>query len=155
MPLLENWNGTIGPCAVNRSIDWLDWRYSAAAENDYRWVVASTDGELKAIGIWGRRTNTWGRAADNRAHLVELLGEDPAALRAVLATIIGDAQNKNAILLETLCNIKPICRVLRKAGFYRHRRAPFIVKKLGTTPLDVEVLEHGNWRIFGGDVDTF
>ena len=155
LPLLESWNKTVGPCAVNRSIEWLDWRYSAAAKNDYRWVVASTNGKMKAMGIWGRQTSAWGKAADNRAHLVELLGDDPGALRAVLATIIGDARTGNAILLETLCNIEPICQILRKAGFYRHRRAPFIVKKLGNTPLDVEVLDHRNWRIFGGDVDTF
>ena len=155
LPLLENWNRTVGPCAVSRSIEWLDWRYSAAAEQDYRWVVAAADGKLQAMGIWGRQTSAWGKAADNRAHLVELLGGDPGALGAVLATIIGDARKGKAVLLETLCNIEPICQILRRAGFYRHRRAPFIVKKLGNTPLDVEVFDHANWRIFGGDVDTF
>ncbi|MDP6175322.1 MAG: GNAT family N-acetyltransferase [Rhodospirillales bacterium] len=144
-----------GICGVERSPAWLDWRYAEDAENDYAWVAAYKGGNLAALGIWGRQNAAWGQVADNRAHLVELLGADPTALQAVLSATITHAEMGGALLLETVCNIDPICRALRRAGFYRHRLAPFIVRGLGPESAGTNILDHGNWRIMGGDVDTF
>jgi len=154
-PLLTHWRSESGTCRIERSPEWLSWRYASEAENDYQWVAAYRNGVLKAAAVWGRQNSAWGAVADNRAHLVELLGQDPQALEAVLAAIINQAQKSGAILLETVSNIDRICRALRWAGFYRHRQAPLIIRGLGETNFDTDILTHNNWRIMGGDLDTF
>jgi GNAT superfamily N-acetyltransferase len=155
VPLLDALKDQAGACRVDRSADWLSWRYAAESCNDYRWVSAYRNGALSAVGIWGMRGAAWKTEADGRAHLVELIGDDPKAREAVVATIIREARAEKALLLETLCNIPDLSATLRRAGFYRHREAPFIVKSLRNASYDVDPLDHQNWRIFGGDVDTF
>ena len=154
-PVLNSWRDQEGSCQIERTSEWLSWRYATEAENDYQWVTAYRDGTLAAAGVWGRQSNAWGEVADNRAHLVELLGADPLALEAVLSAIIKQAQTSGAILLETVSNIERLCRVFRRAGFYRHRQAPLIIRGLGDVDFDTDILAHENWRVMGGDLDTF
>jgi GNAT superfamily N-acetyltransferase len=153
--LLSLWEKHHSSCGVDRSLAWLRWRYSTEAENNYRWVTAWWQGEIVAAGVWGVQSDVWGAVADNRAHLVELLGEDPRALSAVLAGIIREASAFGAVLLETVCNVERIEKVLRRAAFYRHRNAPFIVRSLGDANLKSDILDHDSWGLMGGDVDTF
>ena len=152
---ISAWDGRLGGCRVARSAAWFDWRYAPAAENDYEWVTARREGRLLAAGAWGRQSEAWADVRDNRAHLVELIGSDTAARRAVLATILGRARAAGAILIETLTNVPEIESVLRRAGFYRHRRAPYIVKALGRRSFSEDIHAISAWRIAGGDVDTF
>ena len=107
-----------------------------------------------AAGVWGMRNAAWGDSADGRAHLTEFLGNDPRGLRAVLATVIERATGRSAILLETICNVEPAVAALRRAGFIRNRRVPFIVRGLTTRILDGNIHNHAVWRIIGGDLDT-
>lgn len=144
-----------GTCRTERSTAWFDWRYAEAAENNYRWLSAYRDGELVASGAWGRQNAKWASVADNRGHLVELLGGDRQGLQAVLSAIVDDAWQAGAILLETICNVESITAALRRAGFFRHREAPFIVRGLGDRRNDGDILDHANWNIMGGDIDTF
>ena len=142
-------------CHIDRSTAWFDWRYAETAENNYRWISAYRNGTLVAAGAWGMQSTVWGDVCDNRAHLVELLGADGQGLRAVLSAIIDDTSEAGAILLETLSNVKPVTTALRRAGFFRHRQAPFIVRDLGDRNANTGLLKHANWRIMGGDIDTF
>jgi GNAT superfamily N-acetyltransferase len=142
-------------CQIERTPEWLSWRYASAAENNYQWVSAYQNGKLEAVAIWGRQNSAWGHIADNRAHLVELLGEKPKALEAVLATTIKQVIQSGAILLETVSNIDSIAKALRRAGFYRHRQAPLIIHALGKRSFNTDIFALQNWRIMGGDVDTF
>ncbi len=153
--LLEQWRKQDGTCQIERTPQWLTWRYAQEAENSYQWIAAYRNGALMAAGAWGRQSNAWGEIADSRAHLVEFLGEDARALEAVLGAIIKQAAMDGAILLETVSNVAQICRVLCRAGFYNHRQAPFIVRGLGEAEFQADILAHENWRIMGGDLDTF
>jgi GNAT superfamily N-acetyltransferase len=153
--LLDAWSRAPGACQIERTPEWLAWRYDDAAQNAYRWLGAYRGGTLAAAAVWGMRTPAWGDIADGRAHLVELLGSDPSALSAVLASVIDETRSAGAVLLETLCNIERLSPVLRRAGFLRHRKAPMIVKVLGAAALPVDALDHTHWRIMGSDVDTF
>jgi len=154
-PLLAQWRQEAGTCRIERNTEWISWRTAPEAENDYRWVAARRGGTLAAVGVWGRQNEAWGKVADNRAHLVELLGDDPQALEAVLATIIEQSAASGSVLLETVTNVEHICRALRRAGFLKHRQAPFIVRSLRKTNFATDILAHDNWRIMGSDVDTF
>jgi len=154
-PLLDHWRNETGICKIDRTAEWLAWRYAKESENNYRWVSAYQNETLIAAGIWGKQSPAWGNVGDNRAHLVELFGKDQQGLRAVLAEIISDATAANSMVLETLCNIDYLCKIFRRAGFYRHRQAPFIVKCLDSSLPITKLLTHENWCIMGGDVDTF
>jgi GNAT superfamily N-acetyltransferase len=153
--LLESSRTQAGLCQIERTPEWFSWRYSPASENNYQWVSTYRQEKLEAVGVWGYQNNRWGQVADNRAHLVELLGDNPKALEAVLSAIITQAMQTGVILLETVSNIDQICRALRRAGFYSHRQAPLIIRLLGNATSDTDILEHDNWHITGGDVDTF
>ena len=153
--LLQDWRTNVGTCQIERNKDWFAWRYAPDSENDYQWISAYLNGELIAAGVWGIRNSKWRELADKRAHLVELLGDNPEGLRAVLTAVIEAAELTGAMLLETVCNVEVICGELTRLGFYRHRQAPFIVRGLGNTKFDIDFLAHHNWTIMGGDLDTF
>ncbi len=145
-----------GICRIERSEAWFDWRYSKNAMNNYTWLSCrSYNGTLVAVAIWGMRSSYWGKSADNRAHLVELFGSDPDAISDVLAESIRQAREAGALLMETICQHPQSERALRQAGFLRHRRAPFITRKLTAENLLSNIHTHNAWYIFGGDIDTF
>lgn len=152
--LLAAWCDAPGLCRIDRSPEWLDWRYAADAEHDYEWISAYRGGELVAAGVWGMRNASWGDSADCRAHLTELMGNDPRGLSAVLATVIEHAAGRSAILLDTVCNVEPAVSALRRVGFVRNRQLPFIVRGLTTRMFDGNIHNHAVWRINGGDLDT-
>ena len=110
---------------------------------------------MQALAIWGIRSRKWGAIYDGRARLTELLGISPHALQAVLKTVIKRAGYRKAILLETAMNPPGIEKILRRAGFYAHRRMPLIVRSLSNINISANIHYHPNWQIYGGDVDTF
>jgi len=152
---MREWNKQIGGHQIDRTPNWLKWRYADQSENDYEWVCAYRQGKLSAIGVWGMQNVQWGQVADQRAHLVELSGIDHTARQAILATVIKRAFQKSAILIETMTNIGEVTATLRRAGFIRHRQAPLIIRSLDNDVADAAVYDHDLWRFIGGDVDTF
>tara|TARA_Y100001960_G_C14743441_1_gene864316 strand:- start:1256 stop:2329 length:1074 start_codon:yes stop_codon:yes gene_type:complete len=143
-------------CSISKSTKWFQWRYTSESENGYKWITAySKNDKACGFGVWGMREEGWGGSRDMRAHLVELVGASEGAKRAVLAAIIKEAFESHAMLLETLCSYPSTERVLRRAGFIRHRRAPLITRKTTTSNLPANIHNHSTWRIIGGDVDTF
>lgn len=152
--LLANWCKEPSLCCIERTTDWLNWRYCPEAAHDYEWVTASRAGRVVAAGVWGVRNSSWDQNGDGRAHLVELLGTDPAAVTAVLSRIIDRAWLRNAWIIETITNVQSVTAALRRAGFVRHRMAPFIVLSLTARMLGGSIHDHNSWRIMGGDIDT-
>ena len=143
-----------GLCRIARTPEWLDWRYGADARHDYQWIRARRGGMLVAAGVWGMQNSEWGEVADGRAHLVELLGDDSAGMRAVVAAIIGAARARGAWILETVTNIPIVVAALKRGGFFSHRGAPLIVRALGDSAMNAHIHDHASWRFMGGDLDT-
>jgi GNAT superfamily N-acetyltransferase len=152
--LLAGWCPGPGLCRVERTPQWLQWRYSDGAAHDYEWICARRDGAVVAAGAWGMQNAAWGEVADGRAHLVELLGDDPAGLRAVVGAVIARAAERRAWILETVTNIAPVVAALKRCGFFSHRGAPLIVRTLGDGAPDPMLRDHAAWRFIGGDLDT-
>lgn len=152
---LGEWRSRKGLARISRDDDWLAWRYDSRSRMEYEWLVAYRGGVPVACGAWGMRGTDWGTLADGRAKLMETLGNDPDGLRAVVATAIDRAAAKGAWMIETMTNLEPVTAILRRFGFISHRKAPFIVRRLVVRSLGANVHSHGNWRIVGGDVDTF
>lgn len=153
--LLVDWGERTPGCAVARDTAWLRWRYGEAAANNYEWLGAFHRGALVAAGVWGMRNDGWGSLADGRAHLTELLGIDPAAMREVVAHMLVRARARGAMLMETITNVPAVVGALRRAAFFAHREAPLIVRALSVRNLDCNIHDHASWHITGGDVDTF
>jgi len=152
--LLQNSNPHLELCHVDRTPEWLDWRYADAASHDYEWICARRGDMLIAAGVWGMQNTDWGEIADGRAHLVELMGDDQAGLRAVVGAVIGRATARDAWILETVTNIPSVISALKRGGFFSHRSAPLIVRALGDTMADDRIHDHASWRFMGGDLDT-
>lgn len=152
--LLQNSHSDLDLCHIDRTPEWLDWRYTDAAFHDYEWICARRGDTLVAAGVWGMQNTAWGDVADGRAHLVELMGDDPASLRAVVGAVIRRAAAHNAWILETVTNIPTVISALKRGGFFSHRGAPLIVRALGDDPTDERIHDHASWRFMGGDLDT-
>lgn len=152
--LLASWCEDLDACCIERTPEWLHWRYSPEAGHDYEWVMVLRAGKVFAAGVWGMRNSTWHKNVDGRAHLMELFGTDPAGLEALLAAIIDRAWLRHAWLIETITNVHSVTAALRRAGFVRHRMAPFIIRALSTRVLAGNIHDHASWRIMGGDIDT-
>ncbi|MCC7015884.1 MAG: GNAT family N-acetyltransferase [Rhodospirillales bacterium] len=144
-----------GVCRVERASAWFAWRYASAAAQGYESITAVRGGTVRAAAVWGMKDDSWGASRDGRAHLVELSGADPAAREAALAQVISRARDRGAWLLETVTNAPEAIRTLRRAGFVAHRSAPLIVRALGPATFAPDPFKVGNWRINGGDLDTF
>ena len=153
--LLANWNSKLNYCQIDRNIEWLNWRYSDSAENDYEWISICKQGYVIGACVWGMKNTNWGEIGDNRAHLVELFGMDREGVSKILAAAIRAAEQKGAVLLETVCGRNLSAKHLILAGFYSHRKAPFIVKRLLNNSNDKDIYDIKKWNIVGGDLDTF
>ena len=141
-------------CRIHREVDWINWRYAPEAEKDYDWICAHRGGKLVGLGVWGMQTASWGQSADGRARIGELMGKTAQDVEAVLATIIKHAKARKAIVLEAYCNTDMVVRAFRRAGFFRYKSAPFIVRGLTARTLGGNIHNHDAWRIVGGDWDA-
>jgi len=152
--LLQISRADLNLCHIDRTPEWLDWRYADAAFHDYEWICARRGDSLIAAGVWGMQNVAWGNVADGRAHLTELMGDDSAGLRAVVGAVIRRAAARDAWILETVTNIPAAISALKRGGFLSHRGAPLIVRALGDAPTDERIHDHASWRFMGGDLDT-
>jgi GNAT superfamily N-acetyltransferase len=140
---------------VDRTPEWLAWRYSAAAAQGYERIEILNGDSIRAAAVWGMRDDSWGANKDGRAHLVELSGSDPLTCSAALAQVIRRAKSQGAWLLETVTNRSKLIQALRRAGFVSHRAASLIVRTLGSMDGLPESRNSDRWCIMGGDLDTF
>ena len=142
-------------CQIYRSENWFYSRYPATSHIDYEWVCAYKGDKILALGVWGMRNANWGHQQKGRAQVTELLGDNRDALIGIVATIIKRANEKKVMLLETITNDTKIEKVLKSCSFFKYGQIPLIIKGLGETELPANIHHHPNWRILGGDVDTF
>lgn len=153
--LLAEWRERRDLCRVARDRVWLDWRYAATSGMTYEWITVRRADKVVAAGVWGMRGPSWGAQADGRAKLLETLGADRHGLEAVVATALARARAEGAWLMETMTNVDPVTKLLIRAGFISHRRAPLITRSLTGRLLGGNIHLPSSWRILGGDVDTF
>ncbi len=106
-----------GECWVHRTVAELRWRYAPEAAMSYEWLVARRNGKAVAAVAWGMRDASWGRRANGRAGLMEMLGDDRPALQAALAAAIGRAREAGAWRLEAIVSRDHLVPLLRRAWF--------------------------------------
>lgn len=139
-----------GECRVYRSVAELGWRYAPEAAMGYEWLTLRRSGRAVAAAVWGMRDRSWGRRANARAGLMELLGADREGLAAVLAAAIGRARAAGAWRLEAVCSRGEILPLLRRASFQRRGTIPFDGRRCGRD--DPPPLK---WGTITGDFDGY
>lgn len=115
-PLLET-TPPAGECWVHRTVAELRWRYAPEAAMGYEWLVARRNGRAFAAVVWGMRDPSWGKRANGRAGLMEMLGHDLPALRKALAACIDRAHAAGAWRIEAIVSRDHLVPLLRRAWF--------------------------------------
>lgn len=136
---------TKGMVSVNRTADYLAWRFDPASERDYQWLAVGDE----AVAVWGRDPRT------GRAYLAELLGSSPAAVAAALAGVVDQAGSAGCTELVANGQREGLDALLRRAGFLRRATLPLITRKLTTRVLPANVHTAAAWAVFGADLDTY
>ncbi|MCK6449525.1 MAG: GNAT family N-acetyltransferase [Alphaproteobacteria bacterium] len=139
-----------GECRVVRTLAELEWRYAPEAAMGYEWLTARRGGEAVAAAVWGMRDASWGKRANGRAGLMELLGTDRDGLACVLAAAIDRAREGGAWRLEAICSRDELTPLLRRAAFLRAGTVPFDGRRCpddAPPPYD--------WGVITGDFDGY
>ena len=137
-------------CRIDRQPERLRWRFSISADRDYRWIgMRSADGALAAACVTGAD------ARGGNALVGELLGLTVAAQAAALGAGIRQAKTAGKAFMLACTNDPEKIQILRRCGFFRYRKIPFIVRNLTSRALPADIRRIDNWRVFGADLDTF
>lgn len=139
-----------GECWVHRTVAELRWRYAPEAAMGYEWLVARRGGKAVAAVVWGMRDASWGRRANGRAGLMEMLGRDKPALQAALAATIDRAHAAGAWRLEAIVSRDDLAPILRRAAFLKHGTVPFDGRRC---PDDEP--PPATWGVVTGDFDGY
>jgi GNAT superfamily N-acetyltransferase len=142
------------PCTVAKSAEWLTWRYGPASGEEYTWLTAYTDSELRAAILLGERDARWGTDFRGDVRVHEAAG-DTDALRALLAQAATDVVERDGKRLSMLARDPSIESALDATGFTPFGTQQLIVRKLTASKLDGNVHHFPYWRVVGGDMDSF
>ncbi len=135
-------------CRVERSPEWLAWRYHPASGRDYRWIACYAERELAGFCVWRFDATT------RRASIAELAGH-PQALATLLSAVLTMAYRLQVRIIDIFTNDPKMLRLMRSAGFVRRSSERFMVRSLTGMTLPANVHWRAAWRIFGGDFDAF
>jgi GNAT superfamily N-acetyltransferase len=135
-------------CRVQRSAEWLAWRYHADSGGDYRWIAVYAGDALRCFAVW--RFDPVSR----RALLGELVGH-PQSFPAGLRSALSSAHACRARVLSAFTNDAGLVQLLRSSGFIRRSSERFMVRSLTGSTLPANIHLAATWRISGGDFDAF
>jgi hypothetical protein len=85
-----------GICRIERSKEWIKWRFDSASQRRYVWFSAYRGGKAKACAVFG--TNDWGETP-----LVDVLGSDIQALKAVASKATRHARELGLPWVVAVC----------------------------------------------------
>lgn len=141
-------NNEKGICRIERSKDWIKWRFDSASQRHYVWFSAYRGGKVQACAVFG--TNDWGETT-----LVDALGSDIQALEAVVSKATRQARELGLPSVAAVTNYGNTERALKSCGYFRRGSLPLIVRSLTSRNLDGNLQLHSSWRIASADLDTF
>jgi hypothetical protein len=137
-----------GICRIERSKEWIKWRFDSASQRHYVWFSAYRGGKVKACAVFG--TNDWGDLP-----LIDISGSDAEALEAVVSRATRRAKELGLPRLGAVTNYRNAERALKSCGYFRRGSLPLIVRSLTSRNLDGNIHLHSSWRIASADLDTF
>jgi GNAT superfamily N-acetyltransferase len=138
-------------CRVNKTREWYRWRFSEASGKRYEWVGAYKGANLVGLAIWGMDI----LVPYPRALFSELLWAGPGAAEALVHAVVTRCRDAGMHILSAVTNVDAAIKAMRRSGFLRHTKVPFIVRGLTTRNLGGNIHDENSWLIFGADLDTF
>lgn len=117
--LAQRIGSSLGDC-VQRTPEYLNWRFRRHPWRKFEFLTCHRDGELQAYCVF--------TFEDERAHVVDLFGSDDAqVLTGLLKNLVHLVRNRNksAITIGLLAS-DPRIRLLKKLGFHRRGSEPVI-----------------------------
>jgi predicted N-acetyltransferase YhbS len=132
-----------------RDLPWWRWRYAAAPSGDYRSYEVRRGGRLAGLVVVADRPRMGARFR----YVFDLLAEDEAAARSVVAAALSDP-HADAVVGAVMLGMAGswAARMARACGFRRLPRAleprPMVLGIAGTTAAHL-----GPWHVTWGDHD--
>lgn len=142
--LLGRWRAMGGPCRIERSRDWYDWRFSERSGERYEWLTAYRGSDARALVILNRAASA----------LVDFLGDDAEAMEAATASAVLRAGESGAASISTVTSEPIPIAALHACGFFDRAKVPLIVRALTTRTLPANIHVHENWSINPADLDA-
>ncbi|PYV44916.1 MAG: hypothetical protein DMG06_04435 [Acidobacteria bacterium] len=135
-----------GAC-VQRSADYLNWRYLAHPLYSYELVTARRAGTLQAYAAFSE--------TDRDAFLVDLFGIDASIIRDLAGKLVDLLRQRGVVTLSApMMDSHPWVGVLQDLGFRKREASPVVIY-LPSSQLSKSVLvESANWSLVDGDRDS-
>jgi GNAT superfamily N-acetyltransferase len=108
-------------CGLGRGARWWRWRYAAAPRSDYRTYEARRGDRLVGVAVVADRERMGARFR----YVFDLLAEDDAAARSVLAAALGDDSESGPVVAAAMLGLRGswAAQRARGCGFRRLPRA--------------------------------
>lgn len=137
--------------SVTRTRDWLEYRYQENGETEYRWCTLRRKDELLGFAIWGLSSpNKKGLVG---ASLCECLAASEQDRLSLISAATEDARTAGANFMVARITQKERARVLKRRGFFLHKRSPLITRTAEMGDSGANAPFPKSWDLFGGDFD--
>jgi len=145
--LAQQIGGQYGAC-VQRSAEYLNWRYLANPLRRYELLTAHRDGSLLAYAVF---THT-----GKDAMLVDLFGiEELIVLRSLVDRLVVLLRKRGVITLSaSMLESHPWVGLLQRSGFRPRETNPVVIYTPGYAPSEVNTFKDVNWFLMQGDRDV-
>ena len=145
-----------GVCRVEKSLAYLDWRYSEASGERYDWLsLRSPGGELLAASLVGERDEAWGGDFAGVARVHELFARTEEHATLLLRWAAVREAKRDALKLQILVKDPLIQAALDRSGYRREADVAFLVRPFTGRAFAGNVHHFPAWRIISGDMDFY
>ena len=142
-PLKRRWQ-------ISRTTRWMDYRYRSAPDAEYYTVRLPDKRDRRGAAVCGFRKSGSGV----KASLVELIGTDEIARKAVVRATASWARHKGARYLFAKSTTNDPNERLFWRGFVPFRRTALISRTLTWRCYSANAFSPTAWVLFGGAFDT-
>jgi hypothetical protein len=142
---------------IDKSAEWLSWRYSDATCENYEWVAERDgDGSLTAAALLGERDPAqWGADFAGIFRIHELFALDEPAARSVLRRSVDRVRGAAARKLDVLVKDPLLEQAVAASGFRLEGRHPMTAISNPSKPFAFDAYDFDRWRVITGDHDFF
>jgi hypothetical protein len=146
-----------GLVRIDKSAEWLSWRYSDATCENYQWVVErDASGALTAAALLGERDPArWGTDFAGIFRIHELYALEEQSARSVLRRSVDRVRGAGARKLDVLVKEPLLEQAVAASGFRLEGRHPMTAISNPSKVFAFDTYDFDRWRVISGDHDFF